>query len=398
MWCKKWSIWTSGVGVGQKIRLRLLVLFGIRLRLHPKTSRLRNPVPTCTWFDCSCVWSSQNENRHQKARDITPLQERKSFHSTSGNALHKCTRPRKFKYLGIVFTSDEKQTRDTDAQIARLVHRTPFYVISYSNLWLSHITSHGPWDSHEISYSKDITSWAYGFLTGFTYDDSKNCKKSLNAKCCNKRMEKNMTFCYVDVNASMATVPIGRWTNFKFTIPAHGSNSMVFPKICGLVKQPQFEWVSPIRVHKMKLSNSGKLSVFRSIFLPILPVVMNLGQWPKECHKKYKWQRWNFLRRIHDVTLRDKIRSCEIRKALNFDAFLRIEKPHLRWFSHVTRKSQRRLTRRFIEVAHTGKRPNQRLIKDKVSWLHLRPGVVAPWCGASRTSRGCWKSRGASWP
>jgi len=38
----KWSNWTSGVGVGQKIRLP--VLLGIRL--HPKTSdslRLRNP-------------------------------------------------------------------------------------------------------------------------------------------------------------------------------------------------------------------------------------------------------------------------------------------------------------------------------------------------------------------
>ena len=36
--CKKWSNWTSGVGVGQKIWLRLLVLLGIRLRLHLKTS------------------------------------------------------------------------------------------------------------------------------------------------------------------------------------------------------------------------------------------------------------------------------------------------------------------------------------------------------------------------
>jgi len=44
LWCKKLSNWTSGVG--QKIRLRLPLLLGIRL--HPKTSyslglRLRNP-------------------------------------------------------------------------------------------------------------------------------------------------------------------------------------------------------------------------------------------------------------------------------------------------------------------------------------------------------------------
>jgi len=36
VWCKQWFNYTSGVGVGQKIRLRLPVL--LRIRLHPKTS------------------------------------------------------------------------------------------------------------------------------------------------------------------------------------------------------------------------------------------------------------------------------------------------------------------------------------------------------------------------
>jgi len=40
VWCKKWSNWTSGVG--QKIRLRLPVLLGIRL--YQKNLRLRNPA------------------------------------------------------------------------------------------------------------------------------------------------------------------------------------------------------------------------------------------------------------------------------------------------------------------------------------------------------------------
>ena len=53
--CKKWFNWTSGVGFGQKIRLRLLVLLGIRL--HPKTSdflrlrhRLCNLIAIQTFF------------------------------------------------------------------------------------------------------------------------------------------------------------------------------------------------------------------------------------------------------------------------------------------------------------------------------------------------------------
>jgi len=32
-----------------------------------------------------------------------------------------------------------------------------------------------------------------------------------------------------------------------------------------------------------------------------------------------------FLRRVHGVTLRDKLRNCEIRKALNVEPLLRIE-------------------------------------------------------------------------
>jgi len=37
------------------------------------------------------------------------------------------------------------------------------------------------------------------------------------------------------------------------------------------------------------------------------------------------------------VTLRDKVRSCEIRRAQNVDPLLRIERYQLRWFGHVSR-------------------------------------------------------------
>ena len=43
------------------------------------------------------------------------------------------------------------------------------------------------------------------------------------------------------------------------------------------------------------------------------------------------------LRRVHDVTLRDKVRSCEISRALNVEALLRIERSQLCCFGHVTR-------------------------------------------------------------
>jgi len=38
-----------------------------------------------------------------------------------------------------------------------------------------------------------------------------------------------------------------------------------------------------------------------------------------------------FLRKVHGVTLRDKVSSCEIRKALNVEPHLRIERSKLLW-------------------------------------------------------------------
>ena len=40
--------------------------------------------------------------------------------------------------------------------------------------------------------------------------------------------------------------------------------------------------------------------------------------------------------RIHGVTLRDEVRSCGIRKTLNVEPLLRIERYQLRWFGHVS--------------------------------------------------------------
>jgi len=53
-----------------------------------------------------------------------------------------------------------------------------------------------------------------------------------------------------------------------------------------------------------------------------------------------------FLGRVHGVTLRDKVRSFEIRRAVNVEPlFLRIERSQLRCFSHVSRMPHDRLTR-----------------------------------------------------
>ena len=46
----------------------------------------------------------------------------------------------------------------------------------------------------------------------------------------------------------------------------------------------------------------------------------------------------------------------------------------------------------------TQEKAAQRLSKDKVEWLHLRPCLVPSWCGISRIIRDCWIPRGMSNP
>jgi len=66
------------------------------------------------------------------------------------------------------------------------------------------------------------------------------------------------------------------------------------------------------------------------------------------------------LRRVHGVTLRDKVSSCGILRVLNVEPLLRIERSQLCWFDHVSRMSHERLARHVLLAKLTGKRPRGR--------------------------------------
>jgi len=100
------------------------------------------------------------------------------------------------------------------------------------------------------------------------------------------------------------------------------------------------------------------LSVFKSVFVPIVTydpeswviteIILSQGRQAAEM---------GFLRRAHDVTLRDKVRSCEIRRALNLEPLLlRIERAQIYWFGHVSRMPQERLARHVQLAKPTEKR------------------------------------------
>jgi len=63
--------------------------------------------------------------------------------------------------------------------------------------------------------------------------------------------------------------------------------------------------------------------------------------------------------------LRNKVRSCEIRKAVNVEQLLRSERFQLRRFGHVTGMPHERLARQVLLDTPTGKRPRGR---PKTRW------------------------------
>jgi len=95
-----------------------------------------------------------------------------------------------------------------------------------------------------------------------------------------------------------------------------------------------------------------------------------------------------YLRRVHAVTLRGKVCSCEIRKTLNDEPLLQ-EVLYLLWFGYASRMSQGRKDWRSKSCWLHPRGSRQRLSKDQLAQLHLRPHLVPPWCEASRTTWDC---------
>jgi len=63
------------------------------------------------------------------------------------------------------------------------------------------------------------------------------------------------------------------------------------------------------------------------------------------------------MRRVHGVTLRDKVHSCKIRKALYDESHLRINRSLPLCFDHMTRMTTQRLAKRDLFAAAMWKRP-----------------------------------------
>ena len=94
-------------------------------------------------------------------------------------------------------------------------------------------------------------------------------------------------------------------------------------------------------VMKRELSKKAKLSIFKTVFVPILTNGHESWVMTEIVRSQVQASEMRFLRRIEGVTLFNKVRSFEIQTSLNIKPLLlRIERPQLRWFNHVSRMPQ----------------------------------------------------------
>ena len=138
-------------------------------------------------------------------------------------------------------------------------------------------------------------------------------------------------------------------------------------------------------VMKRELSKKAKLSIFKTVFVPILTYGHESWVMTERVRSQVQASEMRFLRRIEGVTLFNKVRSSEIRKSLNIEPLLlRIERSQLRWFGHVSRIPQERLPKQALLAKVNGRRPVGRprtrwtdYIED-VGWnrLGLRPSEM----------------------
>ena len=123
-------------------------------------------------------------------------------------------------------------------------------------------------------------------------------------------------------------------------------------------------------VMKRELSKKAKLSVFKTVFVPILTCGHESWVMIERVRSQVQASEMRFLRKIEGVTLLDKVRSSEIRKSLNIEPLLlRIERSQLRWFGHVNRMPQERLPKQVLLARETGKRQSDDHEQDgKITW------------------------------
>ena len=119
-------------------------------------------------------------------------------------------------------------------------------------------------------------------------------------------------------------------------------------------------------VIKRELSEKAKLSIFKTVFVPILTYGHESWVMTERVRSQVQASEMRFLRKIEGVALFNKMRSSEIRKSLNIELLLlRIERFQLKWFGHVSRMPQERLPKQALLAKANGRRL---VVRPRTRW------------------------------
>ena len=102
-------------------------------------------------------------------------------------------------------------------------------------------------------------------------------------------------------------------------------------------------------VLKRELCTKAKLFVFRSAFVPNLTDSHECWVMIERVRSRIKVAEIEFLRKVRDLSLLDKVKNTDIRKSLNIELLLlHIERLQLRWYGHVARMFHKRTEKQLM--------------------------------------------------
>lgn len=147
---------------------------------------------------------------------------------------------------------------------------------------------------------------------------------------------------------------------------------------------------------KREVSRHTKISVYKSIFVPILTFGSESWVLSKKLKSKVQSIAMKFLRTILGITRIDRIRNTTVREELGVESVLSaIEKAQLRWYGHLLRMKEDRPTRNIWEAKMQGRRVKGRPMKtwDKnIEDLLRERGVTSAAAKTLAQDRKMWKT------
>ena len=111
-------------------------------------------------------------------------------------------------------------------------------------------------------------------------------------------------------------------------------------------------------VMKRELSKKANRLIFKAVFVPVFTYGHEFWVMTEKMQSQVQASEMRCLQKMEGVTLFNKVRSSEIQKSLNIEPLLlRIERSQLRWFGHVSRMPQERLSKQALHAKANRRRP-----------------------------------------